>query len=104
MMQTQSIENLAEKLERYYPKRPAPQPFMMRQPDRRKSTMIEPVASKAVKAGSRTYFFDVKTTSQGTQYLTITELRKGVRSSIMIFPDDAPTFLEPLKEMISKLT
>lgn len=36
----------------------------------------EEVFSKAVKAGKRTYFFDVKETKQGEKYLTITESKR----------------------------
>ena len=34
------------------------------------------VFSKAVKAGKRTYFFDVKETKHGEKYLTITESKR----------------------------
>lgn len=36
----------------------------------------EEVFSKAVKAGKRTYFFDVKETKQGERYITITESKR----------------------------
>ena len=36
----------------------------------------EDVFSKAVRAGKRTYFFDVKTTKNEEQYLTITESKR----------------------------
>ncbi len=36
----------------------------------------EELFSKAVRAGKRTYFFDVKATRAGEQYLTITESKK----------------------------
>ncbi len=36
----------------------------------------EDVFSKAVRAGKRTYFFDVKTTKNDEQYLTITESKR----------------------------
>ena len=39
----------------------------------------EEVYSKAVKAGKRTYFFDVKATRNNDYYLTITESKKKVR-------------------------
>lgn len=46
----------------------------------------EDVYSKVVRAGKRTYFFDVKSTRGGDYYLTLTESRKrGDR-------DGAPTF------------
>lgn len=36
----------------------------------------DPVLSKAVKAGRRTYFFDVRATRSDDYFLTITESRK----------------------------
>jgi len=36
----------------------------------------EELFSKAVRAGKRTYFFDVKSTKSGENYLTITESKK----------------------------
>ena len=38
----------------------------------------EEVFSKAVKAGKRTYFFDVKETKQGERYITITERKRKI--------------------------
>lgn len=45
----------------------------------------EEVFSKAVKAGKRTYFFDVKETKQGERYITITESKRK-------FDNDGGTF------------
>jgi len=39
----------------------------------------EEVYSKSVKAGRRTYFFDVKESNSGDRYITITESRKEIR-------------------------
>lgn len=36
----------------------------------------EEIFSKVMKAGKRTYFFDVKSTKSGERYLTITESKK----------------------------
>lgn len=41
----------------------------------------EDVYSKAVRAGKRTYFFDVKSTRDGDFYLIITESKKVTRSN-----------------------
>lgn len=41
-----------------------------------KSVRREDIFSQAVRAGKRTYFFDVKETRNGQQYLTITESKK----------------------------
>jgi len=38
----------------------------------------EEIFTKAVRAGKRTYFFDVKVTSNGDKYLTITERKRKV--------------------------
>ena len=64
--------------------------------------------SKIVKAGSKTYFFDLRETKEGQPFLTITETRyKGEgqdreRSSIVVFPDNALDFLEATQEMIDE--
>ena len=56
--------------------------------------------SKTVKAGSKTYFFDIKETKEGKPYLLITESRfKGEgeereRSSIIVFQENAQEFTE----------
>jgi hypothetical protein len=66
-------------------------------------------ANKTVKAGSTTYFFDVKETKGGKPYLVITESRfKGEgserqRSSIVVFPEQINEFTSALKEMVSEL-
>lgn len=36
------------------------------------------IYSKSVRAGKRTYFFDVKSTRSGDHYLTITESKKSL--------------------------
>jgi len=72
--------------------------------------MTEPTDSKTVKAGSKTYFFDLRETKEGQPFLTITESRfKGEgqdreRSSIVVFPDNAQDFLEATQGMIEKLS
>ena len=38
------------------------------------------IFSKALRAGRRTYFFDVRTTKAGDYYLTITESKKFSRA------------------------
>jgi hypothetical protein len=58
--------------------------------------------SQTIRAGSNTYFMDVKQTKAGKPYLTITESRfkgegeKHHRSSISIFPEHLPDFLQAL--------
>jgi hypothetical protein len=65
--------------------------------------------SKTVRAGDRTFFFDVEKTSEGKPYLKITESRfKGEdkereRSSIFIFSEDAKKFAQAVSEMTKRL-
>lgn len=65
--------------------------------------------SQVVKAGSRTYFLDLKETREGQPFLTITESRfkgKGQdreRVSITVFPDHTQEFLEAIQTMVKKL-
>lgn len=53
------------------------------------------VFSKSVKAGKRTYFFDVKTTRQNEHYITITESKK-------IFEDNGSSRYEKHKIFLYK--
>lgn len=65
--------------------------------------------SKMVKAGSRTYFFDVKEAKNGKKYLVITESRlagegkERVRNTIMVFPEQAGEFASVVSEMAQYL-
>ena len=61
--------------------------------------------SSVLKAGKRTFFFDVHLASNDKRYLKITESRvpeegeeKGKRSSFVIFPDNIQDFLGRLEE------
>lgn len=66
------------------------------------------ISSKILKAGGRTFFFDVKEAKNGKNYLIITESRfnketkESKRSSIFLFQDDLGKFKEVLQEI--KLT
>ena len=65
--------------------------------------------SMTVKAGSKTYFLDVKETRGGKSYLTITESRfKGEgtdreRNTIVVFPETVREFAEAVSKMAAKL-
>jgi len=63
----------------------------------------EALFSKSVKAGTRTYFFDVKESVKGNKYLTITESKKVEdkfeRNSIMIFDNAIPDVFQALREV-----
>ena len=69
----------------------------------------EDVYSKPVRAGKRTYFFDVKATKGNDFYLTITESKRRVDSNghfaydkhkIFLYKEDFEKFAEGLEEVI----
>ncbi|WP_129716583.1 DUF3276 family protein [Pedobacter sp. SYP-B3415] len=66
----------------------------------------EEVFSKKVRAGKRTYFFDVKATRAGDYYLTITESKKRpedgvfVKHKIFLYKEDFEKFSEGLNDTV----
>lgn len=69
----------------------------------------EEVYSKAVKAGKRTYFFDVKATRNNDYYLTITESKKKFdqdgnssfeKHKIFLYKEDFEKFVEGLEDAV----
>lgn len=69
----------------------------------------EEIFSKAVRAGKRTYFFDVKATRRNDYYLTITESKKRFsrdgksfyeKHKIFLYKEDFEKFSDGLKEVI----
>jgi len=65
--------------------------------------------SKAVRAGKRTYFFDVKSTLGAEHYLTITESKKRFdekgnlmydKHKIFLYPEDFIKFMDGLNESL----
>ncbi len=69
----------------------------------------EEIYSKAVRAGKRTYFFDVKATRNNDYYLTITESKKKFDESgaqnfekhkIFLYKEDFEKFSEGLEEAV----
>ena len=74
------------------------------------SKFREEIYSKAVRAGKRTYFFDVKSTRRDELYLTITESKKRFeqdgnfhfeKHKIFLYKEDFDKFIEGLQEVIS---
>lgn len=67
------------------------------------------VDSKMLRAGKRTYFFDVKEDRRGTRYLVITESRflgetgGRMRNSVMVYPEDIEEFEKYFKAAIGEL-
>ena len=69
----------------------------------------EDIYSKPVRAGKRTYFFDVKATKGNDFYLTITESKRRVdnnghfaydKHKIFLYKEDFEKFTEGLEEVI----
>ncbi len=67
------------------------------------------IYSKRVRAGKRTYFFDVKSTRSNDYYLTITESKRRYRDNgsytyekhkIFLYKEDFNKFVEALKESV----
>jgi hypothetical protein len=71
------------------------------------------VFSKSVRAGKRTYFFDVKSTKGNDFYITITESKKRPdkngngfnyeKHKIFLYKEDFEKFVEGLNETILKI-
>ncbi len=69
----------------------------------------EEIYSKVMRAGRRTYFFDVRETKAGDYYLTVTESKKFTnddgsfhykKHKIYLYKEDFADFKENLDEMI----
>lgn len=70
------------------------------------------IYSKSVRAGKRTYFFDVKSTRSGDHYLTITESKKKFdqdgnfhfeKHKIFLYKEDFEKFKDGLDEVVDKV-
>ena len=70
------------------------------------------IYSKSVRAGKRTYFFDVKSTRSGDHYLTITESKKKFdqdgnfhfeKHKIFLYKEDFDKFKDGLIEVVDKV-
>ena len=72
--------------------------------------MTDANQSRTIRAGSNTYFFDLKETDEGKPFLVVTQSRfKGEekgheRASLVVFPESSQEFLEAAQEMLSRLT
>jgi hypothetical protein len=66
----------------------------------------EEVFSKKVRAGKRTYFFDVKATRSNDYYITVTESKKRledgvfIKHKIFLYKEDFEKFSEGLLETV----
>lgn len=70
------------------------------------------VYSKVVRAGKRTYFFDVKATKGNDLYITLTESKKTFQDDgrdnyqkhkIFLYKEDFEKFREGLEDVLSKI-
>lgn len=70
----------------------------------------EDIFSKVIRAGKRTYFFDVKSTRNSDYYLTITESKKRMgkdgkmyyeKHKIFLYKEDFEKFMEGLTEVVN---
>ena len=69
------------------------------------------IFSKRVKAGKRTYFFDIKPTRSGDFYVTLTESKKKMtedgftyeKHKLFLYKEDVKKFTEALEETLSHL-
>ena len=66
--------------------------------------------SRTIKAGKKTYFFDIKQTGDGKPYLVITESwfkddegKKPDRNNIIVFPEQAKDFAIAVVAMLDKI-
>jgi hypothetical protein len=68
--------------------------------------------SKSIRAGKRTYFFDVKTTKGNDLYMTITESKRRYsddgrqqyqKHKLFLYKEDFDKFLEGLQETIDRI-
>ncbi len=69
----------------------------------------EEIFSKSIRAGKRTYFFDVKSTKSGDYYITATESKKRFtedgkfvfeKHKIFLYKEDFHKFLDGINEAI----
>ena len=77
-----------------------------------KGNFRDEIFSKSVRAGKRTYFFDVKSTRGGDLYLTITESKKRFQDDgtfyfekhkLFLYKEDFEKFSDGLSEVIDKI-
>ena len=66
------------------------------------------LATKTVKGGGRTYFFDLRESKKGNKYVQVTESRRGqdgqnIRNTLFLFPDHAQEFQSALNEIIEQV-
>ncbi len=77
---------------------------------REEKVIQEEIFTKVVRAGKRTYFFDVKATRKDDYYLTITESKKRLgnegkvfyeKHKIFLYKEDFEKFTEGLRDAVA---
>jgi hypothetical protein len=77
--------------------------------NRSESTPKSVIHSKTIRAGKRTYFFDVKSTRNNEYYLTITESKRKYdddgkfyyeKHKVFLYPEDFDKFTSTMLEMV----
>jgi len=76
-----------------------------------RDSIRDDIFSKAVRAGKRTYFFDVKSTRGNDLYLTITESKKHFKDGtpsyekhkLFLYKEDFEKFKDGLTEALDKI-
>lgn len=80
--------------------------------DKAKKHSRDDVYSKAIRAGKRTYFFDVKATRGNDLYLTITESKKRFtedgkrfyeKHKLFLYKEDFEKFVDGLQDTIEEI-
>jgi hypothetical protein len=81
----------------------------MESTDNKEEKVMSEIFSKTIRAGKRTYFFDVKCTRNNEYYLTITESKKKFsadgnyryeKHKLFLYPEDFEKFTETFTEVI----
>jgi hypothetical protein len=81
----------------------------MESTDQREENKVPEIFSKTIRAGKRTYFFDVKCTRNNEYYLTITESKKKFaddgsfryeKHKLFLYPEDFEKFTDVFTEVI----
>ena len=79
--------------------------------EEKKAVRNDEVYSKVVRAGKRTYFFDVKSTRNNDLYLTLTESKKSTHNGqpsyqkhkLFLYKEDFEKFTDGLQDALNKI-
>jgi len=107
ILQAEALRDGLQKLGEYK------HPLKVRRGSRKEVTNMDEqqaVSSRTIKAGKKTYFFDIKETTDGKPYLVITESwfkdddnTKPDRNNIIVFPEQAKDFALTVSAMLDKI-